>query len=197
MSAIPQRYLEIITPLIAQARAFLEKGEPLAPIAFVGNFTTGAIAPVAIATDTIDAKDRIADSIRLLAGQMDADFVFLLMEAYSLRPDKVPRYEEILDEYGSLANCSANWRMDVVSLTLETSITRTGPPHGPGDLIPACGPCPSANLLKKSVSCRLSSCSRRPASSHLPPVEVCDESPRGLSDDRAQEERGAASLCRR
>ncbi|HRQ56409.1 MAG TPA: hypothetical protein PLN31_03265 [Azoarcus taiwanensis] len=120
MSAIPQRYLEIINPLIAQARAFLEKGEPLAPIAFVGNFTTGAIAPVAIATDTIDAKDRIADSIRLLAGQMDADFVFLLMEAYSLRPDKVPRYEEIIDEYGSLANCPANWRMEVVSLTLET-----------------------------------------------------------------------------
>lgn len=51
---------------------------------------------------------------------MDADFVFLLMEAYSLRPDKVARYEEILDEYGSLANCPANWRLDVVSLTLET-----------------------------------------------------------------------------
>lgn len=60
MSAIPQRYLEIINPLIAQARAFLEKGEPLAPIAFVGNFTTDAIAPVAIPTDTIDVKDRIA-----------------------------------------------------------------------------------------------------------------------------------------
>jgi hypothetical protein len=120
MSAIPQRYLEIINPVIAQARAFLEKGEPLAPIAFVGNFTSGAIAPVAVPTDTIDAKDRIADSIRLLAGQMDADFVFLLMEAYSLRPDKVARYEAILDEYGSLANCPANWRIDVVSLTLET-----------------------------------------------------------------------------
>ena len=54
------------------------------------------------------------------AEQLDADFVLVLMEAYSLRADKVARYEEILDEYGSLADCPASWRIDVVSLSLET-----------------------------------------------------------------------------
>ena len=44
----------------------------------------------------------------------------LVESAYSLRADKVARYEEILDEYGSLADCPASWRIDVVSLSLET-----------------------------------------------------------------------------
>lgn len=73
-----------------------------------------------IQSATKEQKDRVADSIRLLAAQMDADFVFVLMEAYSLRADKVARYEELLDHYGSLANCPESWRLDVVSFSLET-----------------------------------------------------------------------------
>jgi len=120
LSTIPESYRKVIAPLIDKAREILESGESLVPMAFVGNFTTGVTVPVVMQTGTMDEKDRVADSIRLLAGQMAADFVFVLMEAYSLRPDKVARFEAILDEYGSLADCPANWRMDVVSFALET-----------------------------------------------------------------------------
>lgn len=120
MSAIPQHYLDVITPLVSTARELLEKGEALAPIAFVGNFTTGATVPVVIQSATNEQKDRVADNIRLLAAPMNADFVFVLMEAYSLRTDKVARHEEILDQYGSLVNCPASWRLGIVSFSLET-----------------------------------------------------------------------------
>lgn len=36
---IPTSYREIIEPLIAKARGFLEAGESLSPFAFVGNFS--------------------------------------------------------------------------------------------------------------------------------------------------------------
>ncbi|MCK6373655.1 MAG: hypothetical protein L6Q68_04290 [Aquabacterium sp.] len=120
MSQLPERYRAAIAPLIDKAREFLEKGEALAPMAFVGNFTTGATIPAPLSMNSPAEKDAVARSLKLFAEQLDADFVFLLMEAYSLRADKVARYEEILDEYGSLADCPASWRIDVVSLSLET-----------------------------------------------------------------------------
>lgn len=120
MSKLPERYLAAIAPLIEKAREFLETGEELAAMAFVGNFTTGATVPTPIFGGGPTDKDAAVRSVKMLAEQLNADFVFVLMEAYSLRADKVPRYEEILDEYGSLANCPASWRIDVVSLSLET-----------------------------------------------------------------------------
>lgn len=120
MSQLPERYRAAIAPLIDKARDFLEKGEELAPMAFVGNFTTGATIPAPLSMNSPAEKDAVARSLKLFTEQLDADFVFVLMEAYSLHADKVARYEEILDEYGSLANCPASWRIDVVSLSLET-----------------------------------------------------------------------------
>ena len=120
MSQLPERYRVAIAPLIDKAREFLEKGEELAAMAFVGNFTTGAVVPTPLFGRGPADKDVAARSVKMLAEQLDADFVFVLMEAYSLRADKVARYEEILDKYGSLADCPASWRIDVVSLSLET-----------------------------------------------------------------------------
>jgi hypothetical protein len=120
MSQLPERYQAAIAPLIDRAREFLEHGEELAPMAFVGKLTTGATIPTALVMRSPADKDAAARAVKMLAEQLAADFVFLLMEAYSLRADKVARYEEILDEYGSLANCPASSRIDVVSLSLET-----------------------------------------------------------------------------
>ena len=120
MTMLPERYLKIITPLVTTARGILEKGEPLSPFAFVGNFETGLTIPVTIQTNSVEQKDHVAASIRMVAEEIQADFIFLLMEAYSLRADKVPRFEAILDEYGSLANCPESWRIDVVNFSLET-----------------------------------------------------------------------------
>lgn len=71
----------------------------------------------ALALDTARKDAAIALGV---ADEVQADFIFLIMEAYSLRADKVPRFEAILDEYGSLANCPESWRIDVVSFSLET-----------------------------------------------------------------------------
>lgn len=120
MSQLPERYQAAIAPLIDKARELLEQGEELVPMAFVGNFTTGATIPTALVMRSPADKDAAARAVKMLAEQLDADFVFVLMEAYSLRADKVARYEEILEEYGSLADSPASWRIDVVSLSLET-----------------------------------------------------------------------------
>ncbi|CAH1387984.1 hypothetical protein [Candidatus Nitrotoga sp. M5] len=46
----PQAYMDIISQLIDKARGFLEAGEKLQPMAFVGNLTTKEVIPVMIQT---------------------------------------------------------------------------------------------------------------------------------------------------
>src|ERR1035437_9291487 len=115
---IPAKYREVIEPLIAKARGFVEAGESLAPIAFVGNFTTTQILHVTIRTGDDDTKDRSALAIQMAAAQLDADFVFTAMEAWGLRKDKISRHEEIRERYGSIGN--SPYKVDVVSFILET-----------------------------------------------------------------------------
>ena len=115
---IPNSYREVIEPLIAKARGFLEAGESLSPFAFVGNFSTKQILPVLINTKDDDTKDRSAHTIQMAAAQINADFVFTIMEAWGLPKDKLPRYQEIRDRYGSLAN--SPYKIDTVGFTLET-----------------------------------------------------------------------------
>jgi len=115
---IPASYREVIEPLIAKARGFLEAGETLSPFAFVGNFATQQILPILINTRDEEAKDRAALAIQAAAAQINADFVFTIMEAWGLPKDKLPRYREIRERYGSLAN--SPYKIDTVGFTLET-----------------------------------------------------------------------------
>ena len=114
----PESYLKTILPLIDVARGLLEKGEQLVPIAFVGNFATSKTAQVLLESGTDAEKDRSALAIRLAADMLEADFVFLIMEAWSLRKDKMPQIDAILDKYGSIG--ASPYRVDVVSFGLET-----------------------------------------------------------------------------
>jgi len=115
---IPEKYREVIEPLIAKARSFVEAGESLAPIAFVGNFASRQILHVAVGTADDDTKDRSALAIQAAAAQLDADFVFTVIEAWVLPKDKIRRHEEIRDRYGSIGNSPC--KVDVVSFILET-----------------------------------------------------------------------------
>ena len=115
---IPEKYREVIEPLIAKARSFVEAGESLAPIAFVGNFATRQILHVAIGTADDDVKDSAARAIQMAAAQLDADFVFSAMEAWGLPKDKISRHEEIRERYGSIGN--SPYKVDVVSFILES-----------------------------------------------------------------------------
>ena len=77
---LPEPYLEVVLPFIEKARGFLEKGESLSPIAFVGNFASGRLIPVVIDTASDEAKDNAALAIRMAAESVEADFVFTVME---------------------------------------------------------------------------------------------------------------------
>ena len=118
MSAIPENYWKVISPLIATAKGFLENGETLAPIAFVGSFSSGSTTPVLLKSSSIKAKDDSALAIKIVAETLEADFVFLLMEAWSLRKDKLKQMDAILDKYGSIG--ASPYAVDVVSMALET-----------------------------------------------------------------------------
>ncbi len=114
----PESYLKVINPLIEAARGFLEKGEQLAPIAFVGNFATGKTVQILLDNAGDDQKDRSAMAIRMAAEMLEADFVFVIMEAWSLRKDKMAQMEAILDKYGSIG--ASPYRVDIASFALET-----------------------------------------------------------------------------
>ena len=71
-----------------------------------------------IDTQTADAKDRSAHLIMAAADQTQADSIFTVMEAYGLPRDKMPRYQEILNKYGSVGN--SPYSIDTAAFVVET-----------------------------------------------------------------------------
>ncbi|MDP2825500.1 MAG: hypothetical protein Q8O52_22810 [Sulfuritalea sp.] len=118
ISAPPPAYMEIIGPLIEKARDFLEAGQQLQAFAFVCNLTTHQIIPVTIQPGSSEDKDKSAREIQAAALVLEADFVFAIMEAWSLRPDKLLQMDAILDKYGSIG--ASPYAIDVCSFALET-----------------------------------------------------------------------------
>ena len=115
---LPASYRKIIDPLIATARGFLETGQSLVPFAFVGSFSADQVIPIRINTGDNESKDRSAHAIQTAAAQVNADFIFTIMEAWGLPKDKLHRHQEFLDRYGAIANCP--YKIDTVSFVLET-----------------------------------------------------------------------------
>ncbi len=118
MSAMPESYWKFVSPLIAKAKGFLENGETLAPVAFVGSFSSDLAIPVLFDSSSIEAKDGSALAIKMAAESLNADFIFLLMEAWSLRKDKLLQMDAIVDKYGSIG--ASPYAVDIVSMALET-----------------------------------------------------------------------------
>ena len=118
ISTPPQAYMDIIDTLISKARGFLEAGAKLQAMAFVGNLTTKEVIPVMIQPGSGEDKDQSAQTIQSAASALDADFVFSIMAAWSLRPNKIPQMDAILDKYGSIG--ASPYAIDVCSLALET-----------------------------------------------------------------------------
>ena len=50
-------------------------------------------------------------AVRMAAETLAADFVFIIMEAWGLPRDKMPRMDAIIDKYGSIAACP--YRLDM------------------------------------------------------------------------------------
>ena len=115
---MPESYWKIVSPLITTAKGFLENGEALAPIAFIGSFSSDLTIPVLLKSSSEEAKDDSAFAIRNAAATLDADFIFVMMEVWSLRKDKMRQMDAILDKYGSIG--ASPYAVDVVSMVLET-----------------------------------------------------------------------------
>ena len=118
ISTPPQAYMDIISSLIDQARDFLEAGEKLQALAFVGNLTTKESIPVMIQPGSGEDKDLSAREIQSAALALDADFVFVIMEAWALRPDKMRQMDAILNKFGSIG--ASPYAIDVCVFSLET-----------------------------------------------------------------------------
>jgi hypothetical protein len=118
ISTPPQAYMDIISPLIDTARGYLENGDKLQAMAFVGNLTTKQVIPVMIKPGSGEDKDQSSLNIQSVAQYSEADFVFTIMEAWSLRPDKISKMDAIMDKYGSIG--ASPYAIDVCSIALET-----------------------------------------------------------------------------
>jgi hypothetical protein len=115
---MPDAYRAVIDPLIAMARTIMERGETLQAIAFIGNFTRQSVQQVLMNNTSEAAKDASCDLVARVAAQHDADFVFIISEAWALREDKVQQMEQILARYGSISACP--YRIDSATFSLET-----------------------------------------------------------------------------
>lgn len=118
MSTIPEPYWGLVAPLIARARILVEEGENLRPIAFVGSTVKPSIRTVVLNTAGGDVQNSSAEQVRRAAYQEDADFVFTIMEAWGLPPDKAGKYKTIVEQYGSIE--ASPHAVDLVSFALET-----------------------------------------------------------------------------
>lgn len=116
---IPDRYRQKIDPLVAHARQFLEKGETLAAIAFVGNLTKDEIIPVVLDDRSDSAKDHSAQTIATTATMLEADFIFQVREAWKLPQKYIARHEEIMEKYGSIG--ASPYAQDIAAFSLETT----------------------------------------------------------------------------
>ncbi len=94
--------MNIVAPLISKARNFLESGEHLQGVAFVGNLTTRHVIPVALHPGSEEGKEPFALTVQSAATMLEAAFIFVIMENWSLRPDKMPQMDAILDKYGAI-----------------------------------------------------------------------------------------------
>lgn len=118
ISTPPQAYMDIISPLIDKARELLESGEKLQAFAFVGNLTTKQVIQVMIHPGSVEDKDQSAREIQSAALTLEADFVFTIMEAWPLRPDKIRQMNAIIDKFGSIG--ASPYAIDTCSFSLET-----------------------------------------------------------------------------
>ena len=105
--------------LLCPERALLEKGETLHTLAFVGNLSTNQIIPVVVDDSSESTQDNSARAIRQTATMLDADFVFIVREAWQLPQKYMPRHEEILETYGSIG--ASPYGEDVAAFSLETT----------------------------------------------------------------------------
>ena len=116
---IPAPYRKVIDPLMSHARGLLEKGDTLAALAFIGSLKNGQVIPVVMNDRSQESKDTSARAIGMTASMIDADFIFMVREAWRLPQKYIGRYDEIIEEFGSIG--ASPYAQDVAAFSLETT----------------------------------------------------------------------------
>lgn len=116
---IPDAYRKKIDPLVIHARNLLESGERLSALAFIGSLVRDDMLPVVVDDRSEESKDRSARTIQVAAAATQADFIFMVREAWQLSQKYATRYQEILDKYGSIGG--SPYAEDVAAFSLETT----------------------------------------------------------------------------
>ncbi len=115
---IPEIYRHNVDGLVAQARILVERGDPLAARAFIAHIGRGEIVPVRLDDSSDESKVDSARAIQVRAALLGADFIFIIREAWRLPEKYLPRYDEIIDKYGSIG--ASPHAEDIVMFSLET-----------------------------------------------------------------------------
>lgn len=136
---IPDIYRHNVEGLVAQARILVERGEPLAARAFIAHTGRGEIVPLRLDDSSDESKVRSAHAIQLRAALLGADFIFILREAWRLPEKYLPRYDEIIEKYGSIG--ASPHAEDLVTFSLET-------PHGVWMAMPTLRPKPPSKTRR-------------------------------------------------
>ena len=116
---IPDMYLAKINPLVDTARGFVERGESLAAIAFIGKVAGDGFVPVLMDDTDESTKDARAQAVAKTALISGADYIFQVREAWELPEEHVHRFDAIMEKYGSIGKSPD--AKDVATFSLETN----------------------------------------------------------------------------
>ncbi|WP_019025428.1 MULTISPECIES: hypothetical protein [unclassified Thioalkalivibrio] len=116
--SLPSHIRPLVESLIAHAREISESGKELMTIAVVGRLDPNEVRLLSVDQSDPDRRDRSLAEIRATAATLDADFVLLISESWTLEGKHAERAQEIIEEYGSIGN--SPYKKEVATFSLET-----------------------------------------------------------------------------
>lgn len=111
--------LATISPALEAVQGNLKKDGKLVPVAFLISAEAGLV-PITFTGHTDEQKDGWAHQISMAAGAFKATAICIAMESWSLKRQYVHIHEDIRRKWGSLGAAPESYRLDVVSLSIET-----------------------------------------------------------------------------
>lgn len=114
---LPGHYRQIVEQLVDQAKKNLAINGEANPVSCVVNLQNEQSEILNLNFESPQNKARSIAMIKHVAGEIDADLVIMMVEAWSLPPHLSGQYEEILAKYGAISKCPD--RIDILSISVE------------------------------------------------------------------------------
>lgn len=116
---IPQPLLASLAPALEAVQGNLKKDGKLVPVAFIVSPEAGVV-PITFTGSGDAEKDGWAHQISMAAAAFHASLICIAMESWSLKRQYVHLHQDIVRKFGSLGAAPESYRLDVVSLSVET-----------------------------------------------------------------------------